>query len=244
MKKINSFVLGSVFVLCATVASAQSAPNLGTAASFAISAPAGFTNAGPSIVVGNVGTTGTSCTGFTEAPCTFGPGQVVGAIDVADPAAVRAQADVVTAYNYTAGLPHGRGKFLLANSEDLGGKSLVPGLYTCHSNLTINTGETLRLVGNSSSIFIFQVGSAVTMAANAKIVLYGGVKAANVYWQVGTDFTLAADANASGTILASSGVTLAAGATLNGRALTTGASVTLSSNDVTAPAVQRQRHGD
>jgi hypothetical protein len=236
MKNINSFVLGSVFVLCATVASAQSAPNLGRASSFAISAPAGFTNAGPSAVVGDVGTTGTSCTGFTQAPpCTDGPGQVVGSYYVNVPTATQAQAAVVNAYNTTRGLRQGSGKFLLANSQDLGGKTLVPGLYTCHADLSIGEGETLRLIGNSHSIFIFQVGTLVALKAHSKIVLVGGVKAANVYWQVGTAFTMAAYSNASGTILAATGVTMAEGATLTGRALTTGASVTLSTNDVFMP---------
>ena len=73
------------------------------------------------------------------------------------------------------------------------------------------------------------------MKEHAKIVLVGGVKAANVYWQVGTPFTMAASANASGTIMASTGVTLAEHATLDGRALTTGAAVTLSTNDVLMP---------
>jgi hypothetical protein len=235
MKKINSFVLGSVFVLCATVASAQSAPNLGRASSFAISAPAGFTNAGPSAIVGDVGTTGTSCTGLPT-PCTGdGPGMVVGAIHVADPTAVSVQAAVGTAYNNTRGLTAGKGRFLLDNSKDLGGLTLVPGLYTCHADLSIGAGETLRLVGNSHSIFIFQVGTLFAMKAHSKIVLVGGVKASNIYWQVGTAFTMAAYANASGTILASTGVTLAEFATLTGRALSTGASVTLSSNDVFLP---------
>jgi Ice-binding-like len=233
--KLSSFLLCVVFTLCATVVSAQSAPNLGTAVTFAILAPAGFTNAGPSAVVGDVGTTGTSCTGFTEDPCTEGPGQVVGAVHVADPTAVKAAADLVTAYNRTAGLQHGRGKFLLANSEDLGGKTLIPGLYTVHADLAIKAGETLRLIGNPTSIFIFQVGTSVAVFQGGTITLVGGVKPANIFWQVGTAFTMAASANISGTIMASTGVTMAAGATLNGRALTTGASVTLSSNEVLLP---------
>jgi hypothetical protein len=160
---------------------------------------------------------------------------VVGAIHVADPTAVSVQAAVGTAYNNTRGLTAGKGRFLLDNSKDLGGLTLVPGLYTCHADLSIGAGETLRLVGNSHSIFIFQVGTLFAMKAHSKIVLVGGVKASNIYWQVGTAFTMAAYANASGTILASTGVTLAEFATLTGRALSTGASVTLSSNDVFLP---------
>jgi hypothetical protein len=243
-KRVSAFFVGAALVLglmtanrAAAQAPAAPAPvNLGSAVEFAILAPAGFTNAGPSVVVGDVGTTGTSCTGFTQAPpCTFGPGQVGGEYHVNDPTAAKAEFDLLTAYNHTRGLAHGTGPFLLANSEDLGGKTLVPGLYTCHADLSIGAEEILRLIGNSHSIFIFQVGTLVAMKEHAKIVLVGGVKAANVYWQVGTAFTMAASANASGTIMASTGVTLADHATLDGRALTTGASVTLSTNDVLMP---------
>ena len=244
VKRVSAFLVGAALVLCLTTANraaaqasaAQTPINLGSAANFAILAPAGFTNAGPSAVVGDVGTTGTSCTGFTQAPpCTLGPGQVAGQYHVNDPTAAKAEFDLLTAYNHTRGLAHGTGPFLLANSEDLGGKTLVAGLYTCHADLSIGAEETLRLIGNSHSIFIFQVGTLVAMKEHAKIVLAGGVTAANVYWQVGTAFTMAASANASGTIMASTGVTLAEHATLDGRALTTGASVTLSTNDVVKP---------
>lgn len=248
MNKLSSFLLCMAVPFCATIASAQSSPapiNLGTAGNFAVLSSAGVTNTGPSIIVGDLGTyPDTSCTGFARIPCTGAGGQVTGTIEIDNTIAQKAEADLLTAYNDAKGLPHGRGTFLLGGGENLGGKTLVPGLYTSPSSLSISAGQTLRLAGNRNSVFIFQVGSSLTLAAGAKMVLIGGVNPANIFWQVTSSATMSTTCVFYGTIMSEAGVTLATGTTLNGRALALNASVTLESNDVTAPAVRTQRQGN
>ena len=98
------------------------APNLGTAASFAVLAGSTVTNTGPSVINGNVGVSpGSAVVGFP-------PGILVppGTIHAADAVAGQAQVDLTTAYNVLAGRPS------TANltGQDLGGLVLTPGVYT------------------------------------------------------------------------------------------------------------------
>jgi hypothetical protein len=68
------------------------------------------------------------------------------------------------------------------------------------------------------------------------VILAGGAKAANVYWQVGTSATLGTTSIFKGNILAQAAITMQTGATLDGRALTQIEAVALDSNAVTVPS--------
>ena len=98
------------------------APNLGTAASFAVLGGTTVTNTGPSVINGNVGVSpGSAVVGFP-------PGILVppGTIHAANAVAGQAQVDLTTAYNVLAGRPS------TANltGQNLGGLVLTPGVYT------------------------------------------------------------------------------------------------------------------
>jgi hypothetical protein len=85
-------------------------------------------------------------------------------------------------------------------------------------------------------VFIFQVASTLTTTSGRQVVLTGGAKPDNVFWQVGTSATLGSTTVFQGTILADQAITLNTGATLHGRALARIAAVTLDSNVVIRPA--------
>jgi hypothetical protein len=97
----------AVPLTCAQNAITGQGVPLGTDATFAVLAGSTVTNAGPTIVTGDLGVSpGTAVTGFTGiAP--GGPGTVVGGtIHAGDPAAATAQLDLTTAYNNAADHRH------------------------------------------------------------------------------------------------------------------------------------------
>ncbi len=162
MKKLGPIFIG--VALC--VQAAQLPVTLGSTSTFAILASSTVTNTGPTSINGNVGLSpGTSVTGFP-------PGTVVSpyAIHIADGVAGTAQNDLTTAYN-DAATPNRNGGPIITVAGDLGGQTLGPGLYNATSSLGI-TG-TLTLNGTATSIFVFQIGSALTVAVGSQVVLDG-----------------------------------------------------------------------
>ena len=206
---------------------AQAVAPLGAAANFAILAGSTVANTGPTIINGDLGLSpGSAVTGFP-------PGVVNGAQHVADTTADQAKLDLTVAYNDAAG----RTVAPVSVAGNIGGLTLPPGLYKSTSSLEISSGDlTLDAQGDANAVFIFQIASTLTTTAGRQVVLSGGAKAANVFWQVGTSATLGTTTIFKGTIMADQAITLQTGATLDGRALARIAAVTLDSNIVTIPA--------
>ena len=121
---------------------AQPSVGLGTATSFAVLAGSTVTNTGPSTVSGDLGVSpGAAVTGFP-------PGQVnSGVIHAADAVALQAKQDLVTAYNDAAG----RMPRVDKTGDDLGGETLVPGVYNASSGMSLTGTVTLDAQGDSVS---------------------------------------------------------------------------------------------
>jgi hypothetical protein len=189
-------------------------------------AGAAVTNTGNTVINGNVGVySGSSVTGFP-------PGIVTGGvIHSADSVAMGAQNDLTTAFVNAAGRPSNG-----TLPGDIGGLTFLPGVYTASSGLGITGTVTLNGNGNSSAVFIFQVGSALTTAdTNSTVNLIGGAQASNVFWQIGSSATLGTSTIFNGTILAQASITLNTGAVLNGRALARIGTVSLAGNAIVNP---------
>src|SRR5439155_26767124 len=105
--------------------------------------------------------------------------------------------------------------------------------------------RTLEAQGDANAVFIFQMASTLTTTSARQMILSGGAKAANVFWQVGSSATLGTGSVFKGNILALASITVTTGATVEGRLLARTAAVTLDSNvvgipapaDITAPTV-------
>jgi len=122
-------------------------------------------------------------------------------------------------------------------SGNLGGQTLPPGLYKATSSLAISSGDlTLDAQGDATAVFIFQTASTLTTTAGRQVVLSGGAKASNVFWQVGTSATMGSTSAFQGTIMADQAVTLNTGATLSGRVLARIAGVNLDASAIAQPA--------
>jgi hypothetical protein len=203
---------------------------LGAADPFAILAGASITSTGPTVITGNVGLSpGSSLSGFP-------PGIIFGAIEITTPAAAAAKLALTSAYLDAVS----RATDSISCPGNLGGLTLAPGLYTNSTSVMISgTGPlgilTLDAGGDSSAVWIFQMGSTLTTDPGTSIVLAGGALPENIYWQVGTSATIGTTCAFQGNILAEASITMNTGATLNGRALTQTASVTLDANIVTKP---------
>lgn len=125
---------------------AQTAPSLGTAATFAVLAGSTVTNTGSTSISRDLGVSpGTAVTGFP-------PGAVTGgAIHAADALAAQAQSDVGTAYNNLAaqGPPT-----LDLTGQDLGGMTLTAGIYRYSTSAQLTGPLTLNAQGNASAVFL------------------------------------------------------------------------------------------
>ena len=193
------------------------APPLGTAANFGVLAQAAIS--GTSVVVGNVGTLSATIAGTITAP-----GYTV--YPVNDPVVQTANADLFTAYNDAAG----QNPFTTVSGGLLSG-TLTAGVYRL-SALPSNLTGTITLDGGG--VFIFQASSTLITSDGSSVLLTNGTVWSDVYWQVGSSATLAANSTFKGTILANTTITVGATASVTGRilagAVTTNGVVTIGSN--------------
>ncbi len=210
----------------------QSLVDFQSAATFAILAGAGITNVNNpgTIVNGDMGTSPTaSVSGFP-------PGVLNGSLHAADPVVESAKLNLTTAYNDAAG--RSRDVVIVADGE-LGGLTLAPGLYrSAPGSFAITSVDlTLDAQGDANAVYIFQMpSSTLTVGNDRQVILSGGARAANIFWQVGTSATLGTTSVFKGTIMADQAITLETGATLDGRAFARIAAVTLDTNVITIPS--------
>jgi len=197
---------------------------LGAAAPYGILAGAGVTNSGGTTINGSLGTSPTGT--LTGSPT------VTGSIDLANPAAALAKLALTAAYNDAAG----RTLNAISLPGDLSGLTLAPGLYTNSSSVILSAGKVyLDAQGDPNATWVFQMGSTLTTISGTEIVLTGGAKAANIFWQVGSSATLGTNSIFKGNILAAISISANTGAVVEGRLLTQIGAVTLLSNVITVP---------
>ncbi|MEP7067474.1 MAG: ice-binding family protein [Gemmatimonadota bacterium] len=197
--------------------------NLGTAAPNGIMAGTAVTCVTGGTISANVSISpGNTITGF-------GPCVITGVQHLGDAVALQGQNDLTTTYNTLAGLPCGA-----AIVGDLGGTTLLPGVYCTASTIGVTGTVTLNGNGDPNSTFVFQAGTGLTTAGN--VVLINGAQAKNVWWQVGSSATLGTSSQWKGNIVALTSITLVDNATLVGRALARNGAVSLGSfNSITLP---------
>lgn len=226
------------------LAAAQAPVDLGTAGNFAILTKSGVSTVPPSAITGDIGVSpidSTSITGFSLSMDSSGQfsttPQVTGKVYAPDYAVptpsnlTTAIGDMQTAYTEAAGrsIPD----FTELGSGEIGGQTLVPGLYKWSSDVLISSDVTLN--GGPDDVWIFQIAGKITQESSTKVFLSGGAQAKNIFWQAFGNVTIGTAAHFEGIILTQTSISLMTGASMNGRLLAQTA-VTLDANDVTSPA--------
>jgi hypothetical protein len=182
------------------------------------------TNVASTVITGNVAVYPiASVTGFL-------PGTITTCPALATPAAEQAQTDATSAYTYCKGLPYTKA----LTGIDLAGKTLTPGVYKFASTAGIAAAGVLTF--NGKGIYIFQVGSAITTGAGAKMVLTNGATAGCIFWQVGSSVTHGAASTFLGNILAYASVTFGPSVTYKGSIYAQTGDVTLIADTITIQA--------
>ena len=120
-------------------------------------------------------------------------------------------------------------------SGDLGGQTLVPGIYKSTSTLMVQSGDlTLDAKGDVNAVWIFQVAAAFTTVGGAggNIILSGGAQAKNIFWQTGSSATIGDYTSFQGTVLALTSITMNSHAVATGRMLARNGSVVMTSTNI------------
>ncbi len=214
-------------------------------ASFVLLAKTGITNVtGSTITGGNLGLSPAAAsfiTGFSlvatstvysTSASVASPGKVFAA-NYAAPTPTNLTTAVLameTAYTNAASRTHP--DFLNLHSGNLGGQTLVPGLYKWGTGVTIPTDVTIA--GGANDVWIFQISNDLDLSSAKKVLLSGGAQAKNIYWQVAGRVTIQANAHFEGVIFCKTGITLQTTATMKGRALAQ-TLIAIDNNAITAP---------
>ena len=190
----------------------------------AVLAGSSITNTGATNITGDMGLSpGTSIGGFP-------PGILNGTIHINDAIANQAKLDLTVAYNDAAGRT---ATDMLIVAGNLGGLTLTPGLYKSTSSLSLSSGNlTFDAKGDPDAVFIIQIASSLTTTSGRKVILSGGAKASNIFWQVGSSTTFGTTTVFKGNIMAMQSITFNTGASLEGRALARNGNVTMAGNTI------------
>lgn len=213
---IKSVSFVTISFLLPLISNAQ-APNLGTAASFALFTTVGAVgNTGISQITGNVGTNSGGITGF---------GNVNGVMHNTDGATLTAAADLLQAYTQLDTItPNFFHAPLLGN-----GDTLIAGVYSISGNTVLDQTLYLNAAGNANAVFIFKIAGTFSLNSLAQVKLINGAMACNVFWKIEGLVEMAPNAVMRGTVVANNAaININSGVTLEGRALSTAGAVAVS----------------
>jgi hypothetical protein len=222
----------------ATIEAKGPAPvSLGLAGKFVILTKSGITDVPTSAITGNIGTSPITGAAITGLRCAEVTGTIY-TVNAAGPACrviapnflTNAVLDMQAAYKNAAGRTHPTATELGAGQ--IGGRTITPGLYKWSSGVLITTSVTLS--GGPNDVWIFQIAGTLREAAGMRVILSGGARAKNIFWQVAGVVTIGTTAHFKGIILAKKNISPKTGATIVGR-LFAQTAVTLAKNTVAQP---------
>ncbi len=218
------------------VLTGQKPVSLGRAGTFAILTKTGITDVFASAINGDVGAS--PITGAAiHLKCVEVMTGTIYSVDAAGPLPCRvtnptlltkAVGDMQIAYTDAAGRT--KPNFIDLGAGLIGGLTLVPGLYKWNTRVLISTDVTIS--GGRNDVWIFQIKGTLTQANATRVILKGGARHKNIFWQTSGAVAIGTTAHFEGVILAKTKIAMKTGASTNGRLLSQTA-VTLQKNAVT-----------
>ena len=192
------------FTTSAVMLTGQTAVSLGSAGTFAILSKSGITDVFASAINGDVGASPITGAAIHLTCAEVMTGRVY-SVNAAGPLPCRVTAptlltkavgDMQTAYTDAAGrtLPN----FIDLGAGQIGGLTLVPGLYKWNTGVLISTDVTLS--GGKNDVWIFQIAGTLTQANAAKMILKGGARSKNIFWQASGTVVIGTTAHPEGGI--------------------------------------------
>ena len=217
--------------------------NLRTAGGYAILAKSGVSTVPASDITGDVAVspaaasyiTGFSLTADATNEFSTSP-QVTGRVYAADYSSptpsnlTTAVGDLQIAFTDAAGRAPG---FTEVGAGNIGGMTLVPGVYKWGTGVLIPTDLTLD--GSATDVWIFQIAQDLTVSNATSVILAGTALPQNVFWQVSGAVDLGTTSHFEGIVMSQTAITLRTGASINGRLLAQTA-VDIDASTVVEPA--------
>ncbi len=216
------------FTTGTAVAMGPAVVNLGTSGNYVILAKTAISTVPTSAITGDIAVSpaaATYLTGFAltaDATNVFSTAtQITGKAFAANYAVptptnlTTAVGDMQTAYTDAAGRVNP--KFLELGTGNIGGKTLMPGLYKWTSSVTMPSDVVIS--GGANDVWILQTSGDLNMSPATRITLAGGAQAKNIFWQVAGKVIIGTAAHFEGILLCKTQVTLETGASMNGRIL-------------------------
>jgi type VI secretion system secreted protein VgrG len=204
------------FVALATLLSLPatgSAQILLSAGNFALLGGTAVSNSGTTIINGNIGAnTAGGVTGFP-------PGTATGTIYEDDTTTSQGGLDLITAANGLSAMA----STATETGTDLGGLTLLPGVYTFANAAALDGTLTLNANNEANAVWVFQIGTALTTSLNSAVILEnapGGGSTTGIYWDAKAAITIGAASTVLGNYLAGTSITFDGGdSALGGRLL-------------------------
>jgi hypothetical protein len=216
--------------------------NLGTAGGFVMLAKSGISTVPTAAITGDVGVSpiaATSITGFSltaDASNVFSTSpQVIGKVFAADfaPPTPANLTTAVGAMQLAFTDAAGRAPDVTElGAGNIGGMTLAPGVYKWGTGLLIPTD--LTLAGSATDVWIFQVAQDLTLSSATSVVLSGGARPENVFWQVAGQVDIGTTAHCEGVVMTQTSINMRTGSSIDGRLLAQ-TSISLDGSSVVQP---------
>lgn len=228
------------------------AVDLGAAANFTILAKTAITTTGTTAITGNIGISpaaASTITGFSlimDSSNTFSTSAQINGKAYASNYAAPTPGNMTiainameAAYNDAANRPDPTATEIDTGILNASTPIFLPGIYKWSTGVTID--DSITLSGGANDVWIFQIAGDLALTAKGdvisgtKILLTGGAKASNIFWQVGggTGATLGTYSTFRGNILSAKQIIMETGAIFSGGAYAQ-SQVTLDANSISS----------